>query len=200
MFIMKANYSLDQVVSVFEGVSEQWWIAGGWAIDLFLGEQTREHEDVDVAILRNDERAFRRHLKSWQLWPGLGNDQLEDKPIAANEKLPESREVLWCRPVVSSEWAFELLLNKTIGSEWVFKRSSTVRKPLQNLGSYTDDGVPYLNPEVVLLFKAKNNRAKDQHDFERVVPKLNNEANAWLSNSLQIVHPGHPWLVDLSKT
>ncbi|MGH9027589.1 MAG: nucleotidyltransferase domain-containing protein, partial [Acidimicrobiia bacterium] len=23
-----------------------WWIAGGWALDLFLGRQTRTHEDL----------------------------------------------------------------------------------------------------------------------------------------------------------
>ena len=27
-----------------------WYVAGGWAIDLFLGEQTREHEDVEIAV------------------------------------------------------------------------------------------------------------------------------------------------------
>jgi hypothetical protein len=35
--------------------SGHWWIAGGWAVDLFLGEQTRVHDDVDVAVLRRDE-------------------------------------------------------------------------------------------------------------------------------------------------
>jgi hypothetical protein len=29
----------------------QWWIAGGWALDLFIGEQTRPHFDTDVAIV-----------------------------------------------------------------------------------------------------------------------------------------------------
>lgn len=59
---MKVNYSPEQVAELFSDLPEKWWIAGGWAIDLFLGEQTREHEDVDVAILRKDEVAFRTYL------------------------------------------------------------------------------------------------------------------------------------------
>ena len=33
-----------------------WGIAGGWAIDLYLDRQTRAHADVDIAILRGDQR------------------------------------------------------------------------------------------------------------------------------------------------
>ena len=32
-----------------------WFIAGGWAIDLFLGRKTREHADVDFALSRLDQ-------------------------------------------------------------------------------------------------------------------------------------------------
>ena len=182
---------------LFKDYPERWWIAGGWAIDLFLEEQTREHEDVDIAILRNDERAFRTHLQDWELWPGLGNSKLEAKPITLDEELPANREVLWCRPSVTSEWAFEMLLNKTVGEEWVFKRDGSIRKPLQNLGAATSDGIPFLKPEIVLLFKAKNNFDKDRHDFKQVLPKLKTDAKTWLGDSLRIVHPGHPWLADL---
>lgn len=195
--IMKSYFSPEQVSSLFQSYTERWWIAGGWAIDLFLGEQTREHEDVDVAILRNDEQAFRRHLDKWELWPGLGNSRLEDKPIATNEELSENREVLWCRPSANSDWAFELLLNKTIGREWAFKRDIEIRRPLKEVGQFTAEGIPYLNPEIVLLFKAKNNNEKDQHDFTKAVLKLDDAAKAWLGSSLRIVHPGHSWLESL---
>ncbi|AKT51650.1 nucleotidyltransferase domain-containing protein [Arsenicicoccus sp. oral taxon 190] len=32
-----------------------WAIAGGWALDLHLGEQTREHADLDILVLRRDQ-------------------------------------------------------------------------------------------------------------------------------------------------
>jgi Aminoglycoside-2''-adenylyltransferase len=31
-----------------------WWIAGGWALDLFLGKGTRAHKDLDIGIFRKD--------------------------------------------------------------------------------------------------------------------------------------------------
>ena len=34
----------------------------------------------------------------------------------------------------------------------------------------TDDGIPYVIPEVVLLFKAKARRAKDEADFQHALP------------------------------
>ena len=32
------------------GVTVPWYVAGGWAIDLFIGRQTREHGDLEIAI------------------------------------------------------------------------------------------------------------------------------------------------------
>ncbi len=197
---MKVNYSPEQVAAQFRNCGRRWWIAGGWAIDYYLGKVTREHEDVDVAILKSDEKAFRSYMQDWEIWPGLGDNKLEDKPIRIDEALSEERGVLWCRPSPADEWAFELLLNPTKGSEWVFKRDERIRKPLDRLGSVTDDGIPYLNPEIVLLFKAKNNREKDQQDFETVIPMLGEDARRWLRHSIQIVHPDHPWLTALCST
>ncbi len=38
----------------FASLTVPWWIAGGWALDLFAGDQSRPHKDLDVGILRND--------------------------------------------------------------------------------------------------------------------------------------------------
>jgi len=32
----------------------KWGIAGGWAIDLFIGKETRLHSDIEVALFRED--------------------------------------------------------------------------------------------------------------------------------------------------
>ena len=32
------------------GVTVPWYVAGGWAIDLFLGRTTREHADLEIAV------------------------------------------------------------------------------------------------------------------------------------------------------
>lgn len=51
-----------EVAELFSALTVPWWIAGGWAIDLYIGTQTREHDDIDVQILRRDQQAVRAIL------------------------------------------------------------------------------------------------------------------------------------------
>jgi hypothetical protein len=52
-----------------------WWIAGGYAIELFSGKEIRDHNDIDIAILRKDQHVFQEYLSDWDLHktnqPGL---------------------------------------------------------------------------------------------------------------------------------
>ena len=41
--------SIDEVATVLDGLPVRWWIAGGQAIDLFVGSSTRHHQDVVMA-------------------------------------------------------------------------------------------------------------------------------------------------------
>ena len=36
----------------------EYWLFGGWAVDFWVGEVTRPHDDVDVAVWRTDEMAI----------------------------------------------------------------------------------------------------------------------------------------------
>jgi hypothetical protein len=67
-------------------------------------------------------------------------------------------------------------------------------RPLASIGETTHDGTPFLAPEIVLLFKAKNRREPDEGDFSAAVPTLGAERRTWLRSALDMVHPGHPWL------
>ncbi len=35
-----------------------WSICGGWAVDAWLGRQTRDHADVDIAVYQDDHHAL----------------------------------------------------------------------------------------------------------------------------------------------
>ncbi len=50
---------------------------------------------------------------------------------------------------------------------WVCRRDPSITLPYSELILHTRTGVPYLAPEVVLLFKAKHLRPKDRHRFRR---------------------------------
>ncbi|MGM7683701.1 nucleotidyltransferase domain-containing protein [Cytobacillus sp. Hm23] len=44
----------NRVNVLMSSYNKPWFIAGGWAIDLFIGKQTRPHHDLEIAIFRKD--------------------------------------------------------------------------------------------------------------------------------------------------
>jgi len=58
--------ALCPVADLFSTFTRPWYVAGGWALDLFLGRVTRKHHDIDVAIFREDQIRLRDHLAGWQ--------------------------------------------------------------------------------------------------------------------------------------
>jgi hypothetical protein len=45
-------FRVEDAVRLLVGFPAPWWVAGGWAIDLHVERQTREHDNVDVVVLR----------------------------------------------------------------------------------------------------------------------------------------------------
>ena len=37
------------IAELLGGIRARWFVVGGWALDLFHGRQTREHEDLEIA-------------------------------------------------------------------------------------------------------------------------------------------------------
>ena len=51
------------------------------------------------------------------------------------------------------------------GDTWICRRDERIRMPYDQVIERTADGIPYGRPEIVLLFKAKAARPKDDADF-----------------------------------
>jgi len=85
---------------------------------------------------------------------------------------------------------------------WKYRRESLVIRSLDRTGLRTESGIPYLAPELVLLFKSRNTsnqeRLKDQSDFELALPHLDPERRAWLHWALVATSPDHPWINQLT--
>ncbi len=177
-----------QVASLMRGFPRPWYIAGGWAIDLFLGRVTREHDDIDIAILREDQRELRTHFAGWAFEKVVEGQR---RPWAEGEWLdPPVHEVQTTsenRPLI------EFLFNESSGATWRFRRNPAITRELDRIGTRTSAGIPFLAPEIVLLFKAKAAGVKDAHDFDLVQPRLSAGPRRWLKNALETCHPGHPW-------
>lgn len=166
---------------------EPWWVAGGWAIDLHLCRQHRPHKDVDIAVLRRDQQQLHSCFSGWSLQKVVNG---AFQPWRSNETLQLPIHEVHARR--DSEH-LEFLLNETSGNAWVFRRNPSISMPLDRMSRRTSEGIPYLCPEIVLLYKAKTPREYDTEDFERARVTLDNGARRWLAAALNTCHPGHEW-------
>ena len=57
--------------------------------------------------------------------------------------------------------------------------------------------MPFLRPEIVLLYKSRDAGPNDHADFDRAAPLLDPESRSWLREALQRHVSGHRWLYDL---
>ncbi|MEX1252714.1 MAG: amino acid transporter [Dehalococcoidia bacterium] len=191
-----AEVTPEEAAPMFAGYPERWWIAGGWSIDLFLGNQTRQHGDIDIAVLRDEQRLLRAHFSDWDMQ--VAHDG-KLSPWQDGDRLAAPRHQFWARPRTDGRWALEFLLEDREDGDWLFRRDPRVRLPIDQLGRTTQDGVPYVCPEVSLLYKAKHaDVERNTNDFDAVLPRLDDRQRAWLRSALELAHPGHLWIADLA--
>jgi len=184
------------VAQLFEGYDGPWWIAGGMAIDAFLGRASREHGDIDIGVLRRDQLKVQTLLANWYLQAADPPGKL--RPWLSGETLPESVHDIWCRRSTDAAWGIQLMLEQADGEEWVYRRSVAVHRPISSL-TWPFEGVPYLAVEVQLLYKAGAMSPKNQTDFDACESLLSPEQREWLRTALALAHPGHPWSERLVK-
>jgi Aminoglycoside-2''-adenylyltransferase len=182
----------EPVAELLTAVEAPWYVAAGWAIDLFLGGEHREHEDLEIAVpnARFDEVVD--VLAGLEIFVITGPH--EATPLAeARDRLGETHQS-WVREPATGLWRFDVFREPSDRDTWLCRRDESIRLPYEEVIEWTDDGIPYGRPEIVLLFKAKHTRDRDQADFEAVVPRLEPERRRWLAEALERVHPGHRWL------
>lgn len=182
---------------MLRGLDAPWWVAGGWAIDLWLGRQSRGHEDLDVGILHRDHQAVQAYLiaRGWDLHcAGAAPHTL--RPWPPGEQLPPDNHCPWARRNADSPWEFQLLINPGDLSRFVSQRDPTLHLPMHE-AVVERSGFRVLAPQVQLHFKAKQVRPRDEADFANVLPRLDEAARRWLRDALIRTHPGHVWIARL---
>lgn len=180
------------VAELLGGFPGPWWIAGGWAIEAFTGRH-RPHEDTDVALFRRQLPELRFALAGrFHLW-SAGSGALRPVNDDFPEPHPDSAQV-WLREHAQAPWVADVLLDDDRDGLWCNRRWPDHVAPLEDVTWVARDGVRYLNPEIVLLFKARLRRAKDEADLAAALPLLDQRRRAWLRSTLETVAPGHAWL------
>lgn len=184
--------SPQAAAALFAECAAPWWIAGGYAVAAFSGSfERRPHDDLDVGLLARDQDVARELLRGWDLHCADPPGRL--RPWRPGEVLEEPIHDIWARERRAGPWRFQLVLNPAEGGEWVYRRDPRIRRPVVDL-VWQSGGIPYLVPEVQLLFKSKTLRPKDEQDLRRCLPLLDERRRGWLRRALEVSHPGHPWL------
>jgi hypothetical protein len=182
-----------EVATRLRAVTAPWCVAGGWALDLCRGEQTRRHEDLEVAVPAAAFGQVHDALAGCgfevagdgKLWPMDGPAFAAMHQTWVSEVIPG--------PPPRRVYRLDVFREPSRDGEWVCRRDAAIQLPYERVIRRDRAGIPYLAPEIVLLFKAKATRPKDEADFHGMLPLLAPAQRDWLRRMLDRLHPGHPW-------
>ena len=185
---------LHRVAEELRDFPYPWHICGGWALDVFLGRVTRVHHDVDVEVSRADQLALQEYMttRGWKLLTPF-DERLQPWPMHMRLEMPRHQAH------AHRQGAFiDFLLADLDGGVWRYRREPSIIRDISRIGLRSSEGIPFLAPEVVLLYKSKTTsgkeRSKDMADFEEVYLSMEPERRAWLRWALLAVDPSHPWI------
>jgi hypothetical protein len=181
-----------EVAERLSGVEVPWCIVAGWAIDLYRGATTRVHEDTEIAVPAGRFPEIRRALSEFD-FDVVGSGRIWPLEHEAFDVMHQT----WVRDRTSGIYHLDVFREPHDGATWICRRDETIRRPYVEIIRMTEEGIPYMLPEIVLLFKAKHDLPKDNADFTGVLPLLNLAQRRWLAEALQRLHPGHRWLAEL---
>ncbi len=181
---------LTEVVALFDGADFRWWISGGHALELHLGRRWRDHDDIDVGVVRSDAVVVHRWLSTagWDLWLAAAGRLTPWHGSALDAG--RSHNNVWVRRPGGGPWNLDLTIGEGDRRMWRYRRDPTVAWPWDRAVLEAPGGRPYLAPELQLLFKSTSVRPKDRLDAEQVIPELTDDGRAFLVDALP---PDHEW-------
>lgn len=193
-------------------------LCGGSAIDLFIGQKTRPHKDLDVSVYWEDRDEIVQYMleHGWNIYEPCGYQYLHKITNIKEQKCVKSN--IWCIKHNNPHYKFvehekeiftvnfdgseqtkldfiEFLFNNHDSEHFIYARNHSIKRELYKAIIKSND-VCYLAPELVLLYKSNAlNNPDYQHDFDNVLPKMNENQITWLENALVCMFPdGHEWI------
>lgn len=179
---------LAEAIELFEEANFRWWVTGGHALELHLGRSWRSHSDVDISFCRQSAGAVRDLLADWDIHVAAAGrlSPWSGEPL----RTEANQNNLWCRRSRSEPWSLDLTVSSGDENSWIFRRDPSHRVPWERAVLRSPSGVPYLAPDLQLLFKSKDPRPKDELDLVEVVSVLDASRCAALAEWLA---DDHPW-------
>jgi hypothetical protein len=201
-----------------------WFVCGGWAVDSWLGRQTRDHGDFDITVSHDDHRALFDHLEGWHLVahtafePGASTtDRWDGRPLRPTDHI-HARPPGDANGNALDRWIIspgsrpadgldlEILLNERRSGGWVLSPEPLVAVPLDSAARESPAGLPTVVPAILMFYKATAYqgqpgypRAYDKADFLALRPYLSPADRSWLEGAIVCLQAHHPWLDELRE-
>jgi hypothetical protein len=166
------------------------WLAGGWAIDLANGAETRFHHDIDFALPAERLDELIGALRDTHVLEALQPSQ------PAIPQWAECKMTATPRDAEVGRVSLDILVVSVRDGIWYFGSFPSIQMPYR-YATYEAYGISSIKPEVVLLYKAVRHIAKDDHDFRVGLSRLSSSARIWLRDALLKVAPKIHWLDEL---
>jgi hypothetical protein len=177
------------VARLMAGFSRPWALCGGWGVDAWLGRQTRDHDDIDLAVFEDGLEALRLHLDGWRLVAHDTTDDDGDTPWLGRRLYMPAH--IHAR---NGDANLDIQVNEHDGDAWLLSREPRLVAEPARLAGACAWGLPALAPEVILFYKARELRQKDGVDFEALRHRLSGEQTRWLRGAIAGFDPAHAWL------
>lgn len=189
------------------GYPRAWFICGGWATDLLLGRQTRDHGDVDIAVFEDEQEALYRHLADWRL---LGHDDAvadDCQDQWDGRSLTPPAHVHANTPSMAGT-ELDIQICPRIGDDWILATGADEPPAALSMprcqGEARWGDLPVVSAPIVLYFKALMPRWRmtprpaprdhDEADLVNLLPRLSVAERRWLRDAVERTEPNHVWL------
>jgi len=215
------NLLLKNTADLVKDAPFPWAVCGGFALELFLGKELRPHGDIDLCVFEKNRDNILSYMlqKGWDVYEFRGYGRL--RPLDVSSQSETGRNLMClgkgcdlvkfypCEEKTLVYYKFfhtgiqrlnylEFLFNHANDTHFIFDRERNLTRKLSKAILHRD-GIPYLSPEIVLLYKASQAENADyQLDFEQAYPMLSDEQREWFLKGLRALYPdGHRWEIGI---
>src|SRR4051812_23938833 len=114
---MEAVPLLARVAGVMSSFGSSWALCGGWAIDVWVGHQTREHQDVDLTVFLDDQLALFDYFTTGWLLNGHDEHDEDGTEPWTGRRLGFPSHI---HAYSNDGLHLDIQLNRRSGNDWVF--------------------------------------------------------------------------------
>ena len=213
------NSLLFEANSILSSHRFTYAFCGGWAIDLFLNYESRKHGDIDVLAFWTERDEIILYMQSlgFDVYEMLGGSKarhITDVAIQMKCKrnifcckadcdlihLSKTDEKDICHIDFQSAGQtklnfIEFLFNDKDDTDLHYARNHSIKRKLKD-AILVNDGIPYLAPEICLLYKSTDTERNGyQQDFDLAIRQMDSTQRDWLNQALLYLYPdGHKWI------